>query len=79
MQNVKPVVKTTHMDAAMQDKAIEIAIDALANNNNEQVGSGSQARNSWGPWSSLEPPVGLHLQEIANSIKQSFEAFCPGV
>jgi hypothetical protein len=37
MNNVKPVVKTTHMDAAMQDKAIEVAIEALANNNNEQV------------------------------------------
>jgi hypothetical protein len=32
MNNVKPVVKTTHMDAAMQDKAIEVAIEALANN-----------------------------------------------
>jgi hypothetical protein len=38
LADVKPVVKTSHMEADMQEKAIEVATAALENNNNEQVG-----------------------------------------
>ena len=33
---IKPVIKTTSMAAEMQDKAIEVTVDAINQKNNEQ-------------------------------------------